>query len=57
MAHNIAKNAVERTSEALLAKVFPEIHFGDGAQDAAEHDAPATIATTAAKTGFRIPAL
>ena len=25
MAHNIAKNAVERTSEALLAKVFPDL--------------------------------
>ena len=33
MANNIAKNAVERTSGDLLAKVFP--HFGKVAWDAA----------------------
>ena len=34
MAHNIAKNAVERTSKALLGKVFPS--FGKVAGEAAE---------------------
>ena len=33
MAHNMAKNAVERTSEALLAKVFPDL--GEVAGEAA----------------------
>lgn len=46
MAHNIAKTAVERTSDALLAKVFP--HFGKVAGAAARAVFSAVVRTGSA---------